>query len=1274
MRPRMELPRRELAIGLGLVLAVGMLAVQGSATGAGAAGDEGPDWMPPGTGESAMAETMLTATLLTGDHVTVTLSADGHSSVTVDSAAGSGSSFYQQYRYDDDVYVIPSEASPLIPELLDPELFNVTKLAEAGYTEATSVIVQYEPGPRTMSSADGMRITAQLPSIDAVAATIEPAGQWWESMTGGATRTMAAETRGGVKRVWLDEPVRVSLADSVPQIGAPQAWQSGFDGSGVTVAVLDTGIDDQHPDLTGKVAMAENFTDESDATDGFGHGTHVASTVAGSGAASGGANTGAAPGATLLNGKVLDGNGNGQASWVLAGMEWAAANADVVNMSLGAGATDGTDPISQALNALTAQHGTLFVVSAGNSGPSDRTVSAPGSADAALTVGAVDKSDQLASFSSRGPRRGDWAIKPDVTAPGVNIVAARAAGTSLCLNACVQPGDGPVDANHTSASGTSMAAPHVAGAAAIVLQNDPDLTPEQLKAALVTTAEPHDTLTVYQQGGGRIDVPAALDTPVLAEPAILNLGFFEYPHDDAVPMQTEVSYTNRGDETVTLDLSIQASAVQGPPVPAGSLTVDPATLEVAPGQTAAATITLDVPGIDIGLYSGQLRAEYDGELVSRVPVGFHKEDEMYDLSVTGIDRAGQPAGGLSNIAIVNVDDMSRFFRPGFGFVDGEVLTRVPPGTYAVLGAIVENDAHGQFVQAVSFVGDPEITVAGDTELTLDAREANRIEIDIPEHETAPIAGKSFGYWRGAEAPGPFFNPTWRMRSTTTELYLLETEPVTKGVFEFHSRWKMAAPEAELSVASRGSSGVEDLDTYLLRAPAVDGEKVVPLVDLGAGEEADFAGADLTGAAALVSRHPDLLFHQEQERMAAEAGAVALLVANDVPGHMTGTFVDPGEIPTLSVTQPGGERLRELLAEGEVRVRLSGTVWSDYLYDLVLLERDRIPAEPTYLARPRDLATLEMAYHNDQDDHLMTVGRSWSRPFHTTANFLDPPAEGPRTRTEYVVGGDLIDYRHTIYGEAPFEARMQEQGYQSYENGRTYHRHAYRQVVRPALLPQVTPTTRSGDTLELNLYPWVDSSGMYFPIRVLGLVPPDYDTFTTKLWRDGELVGTLDGLPTGRFPMADEPAEYRVDLEVSRVADWWTRSTETRTEWTFTSQRPDSGDELVPMLSIDYAIELDLRNTALHPRDRKGPSTLELEVYHQDASLPAVDDAQAWVSFDDGDTWRPRPVRQLDDGRFQVSLPGAPAGSDAVSLRVAAVDAAGNQIDQTIIRAWKLPDR
>lgn len=235
MRPRMELPRRELAIGLGLVLAVGMLAVQGSATGAGAAGDEGPDWMPPGTGESAIAETMLTATLLTGDHVTVTLSADGHSSVTVDSAAGSGSSFYQQYRYDDDVYVIPSEASPLIPELLDPELFNVTKLAEAGYTEATSVIVQYEPGPRTMSSADGMRITAQLPSIDAVAATIEPAGQWWESMTGGATRTMAAETRGGVKRVWLDEPVRVSLADSVPQIGAPQAWQSGFDGSGVTV-------------------------------------------------------------------------------------------------------------------------------------------------------------------------------------------------------------------------------------------------------------------------------------------------------------------------------------------------------------------------------------------------------------------------------------------------------------------------------------------------------------------------------------------------------------------------------------------------------------------------------------------------------------------------------------------------------------------------------------------------------------------------------------------------------------------------------------------------------------------------------------------------------------------------------------------------------------------------------------------------------------------------------------------------------------------------------
>ncbi|MFS8522001.1 MAG: S8 family serine peptidase [Micromonosporaceae bacterium] len=1260
-------PRRVLRVSLSVasVAALVLVGLTGPATG------RTPDQPPPAP--ATASPQVLTATLLTGDRVEVQVWPTGERTVTVHAPQpGRAAVGYQHYAVDDQVYVIPSDAAPLIPDVLDPELFNVTKLHSTGHTEATPVIVQYAPGPRTLraatADADGLAVTTELPSIDAVAGVAGGDGRWWTSLTGSAgpaARAATAQaTLPGVRKVWLDEQVTVALDASVPQIGAPTAWQQGYDGSGLTVAVLDTGIDTDHPDLAGAVVEERDFTGTGTADDGHGHGTHVAGIIAGSGAASGGTYVGVAPGAELVNGKVLDDAGNGQLSWVLAGMEWAAARADVVNMSLGALPTDGTDPISQALNALTEQHGTLFVVAAGNSGPSPRSVGTPGAADAALTVGSVDKSDGLADSSSRGPRLGDWAIKPDVTAPGVGIVAPRAEGTA----------PGPiVDEHYTRLSGTSMATPHVAGAAAILRQADPDLTPQQVKAALVGTAVPHAGLTVYDQGGGRIDLPAALSTPVLASPSPLNLGYFPYPHDDAQPVQAEVTYTNRGDEPVTLHLSVQASAVQGPPVPAGVLTVDPASLVVPAGGSATATVTLDVPALDIGLYSGYLVAEHAGEVVARVPVGFHKEDEMYDLRIVGIDRSGQPAGGgQSNVAILDVENMARFFRPAFPFVDGQVLARVPPGTYSILGAIIEHDAHGQFVQRISFVGDPEVTVTADTELVLDARQAQRIEVETPAHVTRPLGGVSFGYWRTAEQPGPLFNPTWWLRNTLTEYYAMPTDPVTLGQFEFHSRWKLAAPEAELAVVHPVT---EALDPYLLRAPAVDGERVVPLVDVGAGEPEDFAAVDVAGAAALVSRHPDPSYHVEQERLAAQAGAVALVVANDVPGHLTGFFDDPGTIPTLSVTRQDGDRLRQLLADGEVRVRLSGTAWSEYLYDLVLVETGAIPSDLHYRYAPGDLAAVRASYHNDAPGHAMAEGRSFLRPFHSGATILYPPVVGERTRTEYLIGGDGIGYQQTVYGEQPFEAELQEPGFTFYEPGTTVDTHWFRQVVRPALVPEVEPVVRTGDTLALRLYEWVDSDGHYVPNHIFGLAPYPGDTIRTRVWRDGELVATNEGFP--RLDVAAVPgrATYRVELDVDRDADWWRRSTRTRTVWTFTSQRPEAGSAPLPMLSVDYDVPVDLLNTTPPPHLRQGPPAFELRVTHQAPGLPAVVGARAWVSFDDGGTWRAAPAQSLGDGTFHVILPGAAreVGGD-VSVRVEAWDAAGNRVEQEVIRAWHLPDR
>src|SRR5262249_28894774 len=157
--------------------------------------------------------------------------------------------------------------------------------------------------------------------------------------------------------------------------------------------------------------------------------------------------------------------------------------------------TDGTDPLSEAVNQLTAATGILFVIAAGNSGPVEQTVAAPGAADAALTVAAVDSADQVASFSSRGPRAGG-ALKPDIAAAGGDIGGGGAAGTKL----------GPaVGDYYIKLSGTSMATPHVAASAAILAEQHPDWTATRLKTALMSSAKDLGD-SPYDQGAGRVDL------------------------------------------------------------------------------------------------------------------------------------------------------------------------------------------------------------------------------------------------------------------------------------------------------------------------------------------------------------------------------------------------------------------------------------------------------------------------------------------------------------------------------------------------------------------------------------------------------------------------------------------------------------------------------------------------------------------------------------------------------------------------------------------------
>lgn len=316
---------------------------------------------------------------------------------------------------------------------------------------------------------------------------------------------------GVVTKIWEDLKVKMYLNESVPLISAPNVWRTGPEGQGITVAIVDTGVDGEHQDLKGKLADSKDFTEEG-YFDGSGHGTHVASTICGTGAASNGKYKGVAPQAKVIAAKVLDSSGSGSFSGVIAGVEWATEKkAQVMNLSLGGdveGSCDGTDPACLAVDAAWSK-GVVVCVAAGNAGPASSTVGSPGCSKKVITVGASDKTDQIAWFSSRGPTK-DGRVKPDILLPGSNIVAARAKNTSL---------GNPLNQSYTSMSGTSMATPHCCGVVALMLSATADLSPYDVKQKLMGTAIDlkYDPNT---QGSGRVDAYKAISgSPTPPEPS-----------------------------------------------------------------------------------------------------------------------------------------------------------------------------------------------------------------------------------------------------------------------------------------------------------------------------------------------------------------------------------------------------------------------------------------------------------------------------------------------------------------------------------------------------------------------------------------------------------------------------------------------------------------------------------------------------------------------------------------------------------------------------------
>ena len=281
----------------------------------------------------------------------------------------------------------------------------------------------------------------------------------------------------GIRKIEEDQEIEEFVEESVKQIDVVSLWGEGkgYTGKEIKVAVIDTGVDVAHRDLEGKIVETKDFTGDGfgDAT---GHGTHVATTILGSGAASDGRFKGVAFDAKLYAGKVLymkDGGGRGKGSWIVRAIDWAVKNGvDVINLSLGSKKPKhGRDTLSLAVNKAV-DEGIVVCVAAGNSGRSgNSTIGAPGAAEKAITVGAVDPENVIAVFSSQGPVEAEY-LKPDIVAPGVDIVAGLAAGFSYRGPSHTNKPDlaEELKESYTHKSGTSMATPICAGVCALMLE------------------------------------------------------------------------------------------------------------------------------------------------------------------------------------------------------------------------------------------------------------------------------------------------------------------------------------------------------------------------------------------------------------------------------------------------------------------------------------------------------------------------------------------------------------------------------------------------------------------------------------------------------------------------------------------------------------------------------------------------------------------------------------------------------------------------------------
>ncbi|MFI5734335.1 S8 family peptidase [Kribbella sp. NPDC051587] len=1243
-----------------------------------------------------------TVTLITGDKVTLTPGPDG-TQVSMEAAVRPNGyrPLLRMTETNGRREVVPDDAGPLIASgVLDETLFDVSYLVENGYGDGAAkqlpLITQMASSvqaAKVLGQADavpGVTPTAELSSLHAAAVDVPKAeaGAFWASITAG--KASARSFQRSVAKVWLDRKVTASLDQSVPMIGAPQAWAAGYTGKGVKVAVLDTGIDPNHPDLKGRVTASKNFTPDPDIVDGFGHGTHVASIITGSGAASGGKYKGVAPDVDLMVGKVLDHTGSGLESDVIAGMEWAAAQgAKVINLSLGGDpyADDSQDPGAIAVDQLTASTGALFVIAAGNKGQAGAsTVGSPGVAEAALTVASVDKSDKLAYYSSRGPLLSvNRVSKPDISGPGSDIVAARAAGTTM--------GD-PVDANYTSASGTSMATPHVAGAAAILLQEHPDWSGPQLKAALMSTSK-DDAYAVYEQGAGRVDVARAVTQQVVGVTSGVDFGrILDSEQGDVV---RPVTYRNDSAADVTLSLRSSLRTTTG---------VDTSAAAAVPGQVvvpAHGTATVDVTvhaGVLAGGFSSGAVVATAGDTQVRTPLAMRKSRQTYPVHVSL--KLSAPMYTDAYVNAFNAEDatvppVSTYTRSSGDPTSGDVTLDLPPGHYWIRVAGTRHQA-SERLERVLF-SEPDVAVQGPTELALDDKDAApfRMATDTP---TQPLGGGLVEQRYNADkSNGRIITEEFSAYGDGDYLVAPNKPVAAGGNYLINFVTTRGRPQLQLTADSANGRGLSMLPNYPgnaafnITAPHLDGTwKKLPVVDIGwsldPGELAGVRGKLVLMSFSAGQGGSECTLSGDDVAALKAAGAVGVL--QESIGYMCEPYpyrLETDALPVAALDTVQAASLHALLAKGTVTVTLVGTPDAPTLYHLSKV-LPSFPKSMSFQVHDRELARIRSSYTPEWQPGAYgaksLAGQRLSKEqqpnlFQWTTYLNKVPLTRDELFGPIVPGQQWIRSAGTQNGLASTEERRT-----ILHTGRMPDERwlgAPRSIGASDVPASATnlqhmgycTACRDGDRLVV-VPQYANSDPLVVPsLRVVGAA--------AKLYAGNqEIPGTLydGGYPAFDLPAAAARYKLVLDTDLSspqmaRYPDLYRYGAKQHSEWTFSSQHVGTSamgnttcyqaDVCAPqqLLYVRYSAPTDQSNKVAH-----GMVPLQLKPYYESTAKPRTatfKTVKVSASYDGGKSWKVVAGVNLRSVYQGLLLP--PRGAKTVSLRVDATDQSGNSVLQTI---------